>query len=288
MNRIAYYLVRPLMKAVGFLPLPLLYRISDFLYLLVYYVVGYRKKIVKDNLSKAFPNKTDAAITALSKKSLRHFCDFLVEMIKGFQISEAEIRRRYYFKDTTLLDNMKKANKSFFIMSAHYANWEWTITIPLYFKPLRAVYAKIQNPYFEKMIKENRSRFGFEMVPNSQSVRQMMIAIPKGDYAAYLMLSDQSPQDKKNNHYTTFLNQEVPVHTGVEQLARKFDMPLIFMKVKRVKRGYYEVAFEMICDTPRDVPPYELTERYLRKVEDLIATAPAYYLWTHRRFKHVR
>jgi KDO2-lipid IV(A) lauroyltransferase len=249
--------------------------------------MGYRKQVVNTNLRTAFPNKKEAEIKSLSKKFFKHFVDLIFESIKSFTISEKEIKERYIYKNPELINELTKQGKSVALVGAHQANWEWAFGLPF---PIDincfGAYTKIQNPYFEKKIKASRTKFGFEGVPTTLFNRTISARAAEKLQTLYILLSDQSPKVRKTRYWTIFLNVKVPVHTGAEILAKKYDLIVINMNTTKIKRGYFETEFELITDSPKSFDDFEITEKFLEITERNISKQPECYLWTHKRFKH--
>lgn len=271
------------------LPFKLLYLVSDFCYLIVYYVIGYRKTTVRENLALAFPNLSAKEKLAIEKKSYRHLCDMFLEMIKTMTISKKEIEKRFVFPNLEVYKKLEEQDKSIAMMLAHYASYEWVISMNAYvdFKAI-AIYKRIANPYFDKLVRDIRSKFKASLVTTKESIPIISQNYRNKTLCIYGFASDQSPKVTSAFHWQDFMGVKVPVHTGAEVLAKKYDMNVIFLKVKLVKRGYYEATFEVLSENAKEVPNYEITDRFLKLVEQQIYEAPEYYLWTHNRWKHMK
>lgn len=284
---LTFILVYPLIWLLSILPFRILYFISDLAYLLVYYIIGYRKKTVSGNLKIAFPEKTDKEINQLAKKFYKHFTDIFAEMIKSFTISKKGMMKRYTFKNTEILHELQEQGRSAILLGFHYANWEWIFNLNLQIKYTGiAVYKRIRNKYFDKKVRQTRGRFNTLLVPTKEIFSIIKEHKKNNLLVLYGFLGDQSPKPKKLHYWSHFFDAYVPIHTGVETLAKKHDLPIVFFNVKKLKRGYYEATFELLTDMPTSFPDYELTDTYLRKVEAHVKEAPEYYFWTHKRFKH--
>jgi len=284
---VSFILVYPIIWLLSILPFRVLYAISDGAYFIVYYLVGYRKKTVHFNLKTAFPDKSEAEIKKLSKKFYRHFTDIFIEMIKSFTISKKQITKRYTFKNIEVLRELENANRSAILLGAHYANWEWIFNLNLQVKfGGFAIYKKIKNKYFDKKVQETRGRYNTRLVPTKEIFEVMRHNKQQGVLSLYGFLGDQSPKPEKAYHWPHFLGVQVPAYTGVEMLAKKYDLPIVFFKTKKVKRGYYESHLKLLVEDPSEYPDYQITDLFLKEVEQQIKEAPAYYFWTHKRFKH--
>lgn len=287
MQYLIYLLVYPLLWLVSILPFRLLYWFSDAIYVVVYYLIGYRKGTVRNNLALAFPEMTAKDRLAIEKKSYQHLCDMFLEMIKTMTISEAEINKRFKFTNLEVYTNLEKEGKSIALMCAHYASYEWVISMNKFITfNGYAIYKRIANPYFDKLVRDIRSKFKAYLITTKDTIPAIQENQHKGILGVYGFASDQSPKASKAHHWGTFMNIKTPVHTGAEMLAKKFDMNVIFLKVKKIKRGYYEASFEVLSTDVAKVPDYEITDRFLTLVEKQIREAPEYYLWTHKRWKH--
>ena len=216
-------------------------------------------------------------------------CDMFLEMIKTMTISPEEMEKRFHVTNIELVQEYAKKGKSVILVASHYASYEWLLTInpKLGFQGV-AVYKRLANRYFDQLIRKIRSKYNTEMVETRKAIPTMAQNQRKGLLSMYGLASDQSPKLDRIFHSMKFMGVEVPVHTGAEMLAKKYDLAVIMVKVKKVKRGYYEATFIPICDTPKKADGFEITHAYLREVEKQILEAPEYYLWTHKRWKHRR
>lgn len=289
MRLIVYLIAYPFLWFISKLPFRILYLISDISYLITYYIIGYRKKIVRKNLALALPHLSDQERLRIEKKSFQHFCDIFLEMIKTMSISKKEISKRFVFTNFEVYQKLEEQDKSIAMMLAHYASYEWVISMNNYVKfSAFAIYKKIANPYFDKLVRKIRSRFKAELINTKESIPCIIRNKKNNLLSIYGFASDQSPRISSAFHWQKFMGIEVPVHTGAELLSKKFDMNVIFLKVTKVKRGYYEASFEILSENAKAVPNYEITDKFLKLVEEQIYEAPEYYLWTHKRWKHQR
>ncbi|MGI9532559.1 lysophospholipid acyltransferase family protein [Lutimonas sp.] len=286
---IAFIFIYPIIFLISILPFRVLYFVSDCIYLFLYYVIGYRKKVVMSNLKIAFPEKSEEELKVIMKKFFRHFIDIFMEMIKTFSISNEEILKRFYLTNPEELEAFMGRNKKILLMSSHYGNFEWLFSLNLRVDHNGfAAYKKVNNKYFNDYIVRSRSRFNTTLIPT----KQLMVELDKNDKkdisSVYGMLVDQSPKINKAYHWTTFFGKEVPVITGTEMLAKKYDYAVMYIETNKVKRGFYETKMEVLTETPRDIPDYEITDLFMKKLEAHIRKAPEYYFWSHKRFKYMR
>ncbi|WP_372767962.1 lysophospholipid acyltransferase family protein [Lutibacter sp.] len=288
MHLLVYILIYPVIWLISMLPFSVLYAISDVVYLLVYYVIGYRKKVVLNNLRLAFPEKTDEEIVKIRKKFYRHFVDVFVEMIKSFTVSKEEVYKRYKYTNLELFDELYKDGKSVILTGPHYANWEWIMSLDSFVKYKGyAAFTKVKNPYLNEKILRSRAKFGTNLIQTSKIIAEIKHNHKHNIQAMYGLLSDQSPQLSKTFYWSEFLGVKVPIHTGAEMLAKRFKMNMVYIETKKIKRGYYETSFSLISNETEKYPDYKLTDIFTDKVEKQIRTQPEYYFWTHNRFKHL-
>ncbi|MCI9845764.1 lysophospholipid acyltransferase family protein [Flavobacterium pectinovorum] len=287
MQFLVYILAYPLLWLISILPFRIFYWFSDCVYLLVYYVIGYRKKVVRANLALALPHLSDTERKKTEKKFYQHMCDMFLEMIKTMSISAEEMEKRFHVTNIDLILDYAKKGKSVILVASHYASYEWLLTInpKIGFQGV-AVYKKLANPYFDKLIRKIRSKYNTELIETKKAIPLMAQNQRDGVLSLYGLASDQSPKLDRIFHSSKFMGVEVPVHTGAEMLAKKYALSVVFVKVKKVKRGYYEATFVSLADNPKDFEDFKITEMYLKEVEKQILEAPEYYLWTHKRWKH--
>ncbi|WP_417855554.1 lysophospholipid acyltransferase family protein [Xanthomarina gelatinilytica] len=287
MQFLAYILIYPFLWLISILPFRLLYLFSDGIYILIYHIIGYRKKTVKENLHLVFPDKSNKEIKTITKTFYHHLCDMIVESIKSMTISEAEMKKRFVIKNVDQILELEKENKSIVLMCGHYASWEWIFILQRYINHKGyAIYKRLANKYFDALVKRIRAKYNSYLITTKETFTVLMAAKKKGELTINGFAADQSPKHDKAFHWQEFMNIKVPVHTGAELLAKKLDMAVVFLKVKKLKRGYYEATIETITKTPREFRDYDITDIFLKRLEAQIYEAPEHYLWTHKRWKH--
>lgn len=289
MQFLVFIIAFPFLWIISILPFRLFYWFSDFVYLILYYIIGYRKKTVRENLALAFPNLSAKERLVIEKKSYHHLCDMFLEMIKTMTISPEEMNKRFVITNLEVVKEYEKKGKSTILLASHYASWEWLLSLneKTLFRGI-GVYKKIANKYFDKLIRDIRSKYKAELVETKRAIPLIAENQEKGILSMYGLASDQSPKLNRAFHWNKFMGVEVPVHTGAEMLAKRYDLNVLFVKVKKVKRGFYEATFLPITDNPKSIPDFEITNVFLREVEKQILEAPEYYFWTHKRWKHKR
>ncbi len=282
------YLLYGFLWTIAHLPARALYVLSDILFVIVYYLAGYRKKVVDKNLRYAFPEKPEQERQVIAKKFYRHLCDFVVEVLALIKFSPEDIKKRCVYKNPEILHGYSKAGKSLAVVTGHYGNWEWTngfnLWAPGYVS--YAIYLPLKDKFFDKLVREQREKFGSKMIAKRNSVRELLKSHQMGIKSTTLYLGDQTPMKSEIQYWTRFLNQETPIFLGVEKIARKTGDAVIFAYTRKVKRGYYELELIPICDDARQTGIYEITEKHTRLLEKVIQEKPEYWLWSHRRWKH--
>lgn len=287
MQLLIYIILYPLLWLISILPFRLLYLVSDGIYFLLYYVIGYRKKTVRSNIAMALPHLSEKERLVIEKKSFHHLCDMFLEMIKTLSISKKEINKRFKFANLEVYKELEKKNKSIALMCAHYASYEWVISMNHHIKYKGyGIYKKIANPYFDKLVKNIRSKFEAYLITTKETKSCIEENAKNGVLGLYGFASDQTPRWSNKLYWHHFMGIETPIHIGAEMLAKRFDMNVIYLKVKKVKRGYYEASFEILSEDVKSVPDCKISEQFMAKVEEQIYEAPEYYLWTHKRWKH--
>ena len=286
MSAISFYLTYPFIYLIASLPFRAMYKVSDILFYLLW-LSGYRKKVVLQNLRNSFPEKSEAEIKTICKAYFRYLCDLILETLKTLTMTEQEARDHCTFHKAEWLDKMYEEKKSFIIVMGHYGNWEWagpSFTLNTKYQ-LVVIYRPLSNPYFEKMMSGMRTKFGTRITPVQQTLRDMVAN--RSQVTATAFIADQTAT-RDNAYWTTFLNQDTAVFTGPEKLATKFNYPVVFMNVKRPRRGHYEVIPELLFANPKQTSETEISEGFTKRLEKEIVDNPVIWLWSHRRWKHSR
>jgi KDO2-lipid IV(A) lauroyltransferase len=278
-----YYLV---LKPISLLPFPLMYALSDFLFFVFYYLTPYRKKIVTENLRRSFPEKSEEEILRIRKKFYAHFCDIILETLKLFSASPEQISKRVKLINPDFLEEYYKKGKSIVVASGHYANWEWpAITLSLHSKFRGSgVYSRLSNKFFDKKLRTTRAAFGTELFTNKEVADFIEARLDK--MFLFGFINDQSPSNPARGHWATFLDQPTCMLLGAEKNAVKYDLPVMYAAIRKVKRGYYSLEYIPVTDNPRNEKEFWITEECQRINERLIVAEPEWWLWTHRRWKH--
>jgi KDO2-lipid IV(A) lauroyltransferase len=287
MNFITKLFIAPLLIFISYLPFRLLYFISDIFYYFLYYIIRFRRKIVRKNLvlSKIALSKKDLII--IEKKFYRHLTDVFFEMFKFYSISPDEMKKRFYIENPELFYEFEKKNKSVMFMTSHYGGFEWFLSITYHVPQLPfAVYTPLSNKSLESLIKKFRLRHGSKLISRYEAGAYIKKQLKENKLFLYGMAADQSAQIRSITYWKEFLGIKVPVFTGSERIAKQHNIPVVFGKVVKISRGYYKVVVELISEFPNDYENYKITDIYLEKLEKQIREVPEYYYWTHNRFKH--
>ncbi len=267
------------------LPLRVLYIISDICFIIIY-LLGYRRKVVMMNLKNSFPEKSHKELKTIAHRFYHHFCDSFIESFYALNISEKEIRKRYRYKNPEILNHLFEKKKSIILVFGHYGNWDWLNSLPLYTGHLNyALYHPLRNKYFDELFIRIRGKFGVKLIPMKTAYKDMLAASKKNILTITYFLTDQRPVWSSIRYWTTFLNQETPVLTGSEVIARKLDQAVVYLDIQKIKRGYYEAEFEIITENPTETKEFEITESHTRKLESIIIKKPEFWLWSHKRWK---
>jgi KDO2-lipid IV(A) lauroyltransferase len=287
---LSYYIALPFLYLLSVLPFRALYLLSDGFFVFLYHVIGYRKKVVFINLRNSFPDKTDAEIKIIQKEFYRYFCDLFLETFKTLTISPAKMLKHCSMDPAAeaLFNAFAEENKSLVVVMGHQGNWEWAgNTFSLRCKhQLYVIYHPLRNKYFNNLTVKMRTRFGTKLIAMNDTFRDMVKN--RDQLTATAFIADQTPPPGKA-YWMNFLNQETPVFLGTEKVAAKMNYPIVYVSIRKIKRGYYTLSADIL-----KVPPYtslqegDITEAHTKRLEGDITKQPATWLWTHRRWKHKR
>ncbi|MBO7523089.1 MAG: lysophospholipid acyltransferase family protein [Bacteroidales bacterium] len=290
MKAIFFYIFYAIIWVISLLPLRVLYLLSDILYLFVYHIVKYRRKVVAMNLANSFPDKSDKERKEIEKKFYRNLCDLFIESMKSIHFSDKQLMKHMHMENPEVFEELYEENKDAFIVLGHHCNWEWLTAIPLNMKKHKpvSIYKPLADKYFDRLMINLRSSTGATMVPTAMVIREIIKNRNSNRRTLYMSILDQTPPKEKITYWTTFLNQDTPVITGTEKLAIKFGMPVYFLSIHKIKRGYYNFAVEPLFEETKGLEQFVITEAFTRRLEALIISQPECYLWSHRRWKHKR
>ena len=287
MKFLTKFVITPLLIFISWLPFRLLYFISDLFYYILYYGIKYRRKIVRKNLELSKVAKNTKDLIRIEKKFYRHLTDVFFEMFKFYSISPEEMKRRFYIENPEIFYQLEKKNKSVMFMTSHYGGFEWFLSINYHVPQLPfAVYTPLSNKSLDSLIKKFRLRHGSKLISRYKAGSYIKKQIKENKLFLYGMAADQSAQIRSITYWKEFLGVKVPVFTGSERIAKQHNIPVVFGKVVKIKRGHYKVVVDLISEFPNEYKDYQITDIYIKKLEKQIREIPEYYYWTHNRFKH--
>lgn len=286
---LSYYLIYPVAWAIGKLPYKVQFLFSDLVRWVLYGVVRYRREVVRTNLRNSFPEKSDAELREIEQRFYKHLADVFIETLSLASVSERQIRKRMKYLN---LDELMRwtGGRSWISAMAHYGSWEYTINFDLNktHDGTLAVYRPLSDKGADRFYRRIRSRFGVIPVPMHDVGREMVRRTKAGSHVTLALIADQTPGWPEIQNWTMFLGRWTPFFMGTEKIAQKFHLPVVFLDVRKVKRGYYEARFDLLYDGDEAVPEGEITRRYAERLEQMIRTRPELWMWSHRRWKHKR
>jgi KDO2-lipid IV(A) lauroyltransferase len=282
LSKLAYYI---LVIPISFLPLWLLYIFTDFFYLLLATIIPYRRAVVRENIKNSFPELNARQHKVIERRFYRHFTDLLAEAVKNLTVSKMELKKRIHVLNRDAIDQLYIQGKSVIFVGGHYNNWEWIICAQNFLFAHQAVGIgmPMTNSFWDEKINQRRSRFGMKIV-NAKNFKETL-TMQKSEPVSLLVLADQSPGDSLKSYWMKFLNQTTAVAFGAEQIAHEHNYAVVYLHMKKVRRGYYEVIFEPITDNPKLEEYGKITESHLASLENDITSEPAFWIWSHKRWK---
>lgn len=287
MGALLFYIFYGLNWVITLLPMRVLYLFSDFLYFVLYYLISYRRKVVAENLRNSFPEKSDDERKIIEKKFYRHLADLMIEILKLTHMSKAQSLEHMKINNVELLERLYSEGRDVIAVIGHYNNWEWLKSLIFHtqFQTV-SIYKPLQNKRFDKFLLDLRNREGMILTPMSLIVREILEARKADRRSIYSFITDQTPPKGDIKYWTKFLNQDTPVYLGVEKIASKYDMAVVFFNVRKIRRGYYCYTPELLFEHSTGLPEFTITESHVRKLEEIIRENPEYWIWSHRRWKH--
>jgi Kdo2-lipid IVA lauroyltransferase/acyltransferase len=286
MKYLGYIFFRSLVIIVSVIPFRLLYLISDGCAFLIHHVFRYRKRVICNNLKNAFPNKGKRELKSITKQFYKSLSDVILESIKGYSCNPDKLKERYQFKNIELANNYYEKGQTIIVALSHYGNWEWGAHVAglVYKHDLFSFYKPMSNKYIDKFVFEKRKEQGMKLVSvyNPQSV----FRTGDGKARAYFMISDQHPGNIRKAVWVKFLNQDTPCLRGIEEYSRIFNLPVIYIDIQRVKRGFYTLEMSEICSDPSTLSKGEITGKYMEKLESQVIKKPEDWLWSHLRWRN--
>ena len=288
---ILYYIVYGFCYLSSLLPFRVHYLFSDFLYLVIYKVFGYRTDVVRSNLSSSFPEKSAEELRQIERRFYHNLCDCFVETIKSLTISKEQMRKHMVFKNMDIIDECFADGQSIVLYIGHLFNWEWITSIPLWGSSkgqFGQLYHALENPIFDRLTLTCRNRWGSINIPLVNILRKTIEFKQKNIPTAFGYLGDQVPHWNNIHHWCQFLNHDTPVMSGAERIAIKNHQAMVYFDMHRVKRGYYELEVKLITRKPEELKEYESIDIYFKLLEENIRREPDLWLWSHNRWKRTR
>jgi KDO2-lipid IV(A) lauroyltransferase len=287
MSAIGYYIFYGINWLITLLPLSVLYLFSDLLYLVLYYIVAYRRKVVAENLKNSFPEKSEDELKTIEKKYYRHLADLLIETFKLVHLSRNELSKRFTYSNVEIIDRLREDKRDIIAVLGHYNNWEMSTLLPFYLKyKIVIIFKPLQNKYFNGFINKQRSKYGIVLTPTSQVIREIINYRKNNINTVSVFISDQIPAKGDIRYWTKFLNQDTAVFTGAGKIAAKYDMAVVYFHIQKVKRGYYNLDIELLHEHTDGLSEDQITETHVRRLEEIIREKPEFWIWSHRRWKH--
>lgn len=282
---LGFYLLYPLLYLLSLMPLGFLYFISDYLlYPVLYKLLKYRIKVVKSNLLRIFPDKSDAERLDIERKFYHYLCDLFMETVKGFTISPEELNKRIEFVNIDLLTEYYKLTNGAVLSLGHVGNYEWLAQSPEICSKVQLAipYRKLTNPYFDNVFKKSRERGGANLF-HTQATRHYIVKHKKG-FGLTLVNDQSSPAE--NSYWTKFFNNDTSFYVGTEKTARGLNFSVVFLEVERPRRGYYKATFKPITKNPNEEKDGYILDKHVEYLEENILKCPECWLWSHKRWKH--
>jgi len=292
MKKISSSLLYYILRLYAFFPLTIMYFFSDiFLYPIVYYVIGYRLKVVRRNLKNSFPEKSGKELRLIERRFYHYFCDTFQETVKILNLNEKDGKERMIFRNPEVVEEFVNKGQGVLLVLGHYGNWEYQTFLSLYLPntlPPKGfnVYRPLKNKSFDYLYLKIRAHFGAINIPKNGAYRTIIRLRQEKKASVFGLVSDQSPSEDNLHYWTNFLNQDTSILTGPERMAKQTGYAVVYADVQRIGRGYYQTVFEIITDKPKETQAFEITEKYARLMEKTILRDPAFWLWTHKRWKH--
>ncbi|MBC7450291.1 MAG: lysophospholipid acyltransferase family protein [Cytophagales bacterium] len=279
-------MIQFLLRGISRLPFPVIYILSDITAFTLQYIVRYRTKVVKENLSNSFPDKSALEIKRITKGAYRNLCDVSFESLKLLSMDKSALQKRVVITNIEVPMSTLDKGLSHVGLTSHLCNWEWLLQICAVESPypIDAVYKPLSNQKMDTFIYQLRSKFGATPVAMKDTLRSLVKN--RKEVRSIAMVADQTPPHSEIQHWATFLHQYTPFYVGGDKIGAAMQYPILFVGMKRIKRGYYEVEFELLKDLPIAKEGHEVTELFIKKLEQKINEQPSDWLWTHRRWKH--
>lgn len=286
MKRFSYYIFLGFIYFLKIIPFFLLYLVADLMYFFMYYILRYRRKVVYRNLENSFPGKSKKEINKIASSFYRNLSDILVESVKGYSMNQESFRKRYKIRNFEFVAQYLEKGRTVIAFASHYGNWEWGIeaVAPVFQQKVIALYKPLSNIYIDHYLKEKRKKGGMFLVPIWETRKTFEESVENP--ALIIMAADQNPGKVSKAIWVQFLNRETACIHGPESYARRYNTPLVYFDIQRVKRGYYTLTIRDLCENPSQTKTGFVTGLYMQTLEKIIQKKPENWLWSHKRWKH--
>jgi len=288
MKRINYYLFKIIVFVIAYLPNKIIYLLSDFMAFVLFKGIKYRKKVLVGNLQKAFPHYDNTRIQKIAYQAYQNLSDIILESCKAYVMSKNDFLQQYRVVNPELADSYFKKNQSVIVVGSHFANWEWgVICVPLQQQhQLLGVYRPLANTYINNFMHQSRANFGMKLYATKHTAQAF--ADSQKQASAIILMADQSPSKVAKAHWVNFLNRDTACIHGPAKYAKRYNYPILYFDVQRIKRGHYTMRLSTLIDNPEKYSELAITQAYMKKLEGIITQMPANWLWTHKRWKKQR
>ena len=283
MNQILFQIV----LFISRLPLRILYSFSDFLFFINYNIIGYRKKVIFNNLKNSFPEKNDKEIRKIAKKFYLNFSDYIVELLKSFTISAEELHQRVEHVNLDVFFKAKKEGKNVMMLSGHIFNWEWFNAMATLIPQEKSfpIYRKVENDFWEEKIRLIRGSYGNEAI-EAETVMKHILRNPNDGNSVYMFVADQTPMRSQVNYGIEFLHQKTPIFVGYDRIASRMNVAFVYCEMEKIARGKYRATYHEILPDAEKFVPLEVVKKFHHLLENTINRNPDNWLWSHKRWKY--
>jgi KDO2-lipid IV(A) lauroyltransferase len=279
--------MRHVLRFLTRLPLPTLYALGRFAYVVAFHVLRWHRELAARNLANAFPEKSEEERARILRQSYVNLGETLAETFWGFGASADELAKRVVMENRDLIERFVAEKRPVVLLTGHVCNWEWLLpgAGAQFAIPIDAVYKPLRVAGLDAFIRDARSRFGGKPIPIQSFLFELMRRA--GEPRAYAMVADQTPPRNMDKHWTTFLNQDTAFFTGADKIAKFLDAPVVYVAMRRVSRGHYSVRLHVLVEPPyEDRDDLQVVERYARQLEKEIRASPPDWLWVHNKWKY--
>ena len=271
---------KTIFRLLSRLPFGVLYALSDFIYVVIYYLVKYRRRVVRMNLQNSFPEKSEAELQEIERGFYHFLCDYGVESLKLLTIKPEEMKRHMVFENCEAVDRALDTHDFVFVYLGHFCNWEWVSSLPLWLHPrttLAELYRPLKSKTMDELFIEMREHHGAKCISKYDALRQIMQMKAEGKKSVIGFVADQTPRPENTHLWMDFLHQDTPIFTGTERIGKKVNAAIFFLDMQRTSRGHYCGTFKHITDEPKSYPDFQISEICTHELEQMIRRQPSYW-----------